>query len=80
MKLQLIVSQLVYSYGVPVSGVAVVNRKPVRLLLGANFKEVRLLDAFVASGHFISQTVGDQFVVVKRVGALHRNWRRNVYL
>src|ERR1035437_1263879 len=73
-------TQLVHTYGVPVSGVAVVNRKPVRLLLGANFKDVRLLDAFVASGHFIPQMVGEQFVVVKRVGALHRNWRKNVYL
>lgn len=76
MKLQLIITQLVYSYGVPVSGVAVVDRKPVRVLLGANFKEVRLLDAFVASGHFISQPVGEQFVVVKRIGSLHRNWKK----
>jgi|ERR1035437_9557877 hypothetical protein len=80
MTLPLIITQLVHTYGVPVSGVAVVNRKPVRLLLGANFKDVRLLDAFVASGHFIPQMVGEQFVVVKRVGALHRNWRKNVYL
>jgi hypothetical protein len=80
MKLQLIVTQLVYAYGIPVSGVGVVNRKPVRLLLGANFRDVHLLDAFVASGHFISHTVGEQFVVVKRVGALHRDWRQNVYV
>ena len=80
MTLQLIITQLVLAYGVPVSGVAAVNRKPVRLLLGASFKDVRLLDAFVASGYFIPQTVGEQFVVVKRVGALHRNWRKTVYV
>jgi hypothetical protein len=79
MKLQLIVTQLVYAYGVPVSGVAVVNRKPMRVLLDANFRDVRLLDAFVASGHFISHRVGEQFVLVKRDGALHRNWRKNVH-
>jgi hypothetical protein len=77
MTLSLIITQLVHRR-CPCPGVAVVNRKPVRLSLGANFKDVCLLDEFVASGHLVPQMVGDQFVVVKRVGALHRNWKKNV--